>query len=187
MTYENNKVSEIIVKQGSTLTDEEHEQINKALLREFTVSLPPVEQLIDRLFFILKEIDSIVAFGALLEVNPVYFNDEEFSLLGIVNVVSNIKGKGFGKRVITSMKDYLSTNHITGIGFTKPQNQGFYEKCGFTFTINSTQRFVVKKEDKKITNQDGQFIFYHDGRDEFMQKVLAQPNKEVLVPEPNLW
>lgn len=181
------KPLEIFVKNGFALSDTELEQLNKGLVREFTVSLPAREQLKDRLFFLLKDNDEIVAFGALLEVKPVYFNEEEFSLMSFVNVVSNIKGKGYGKRVITAIKDYLTSHDITGIGFTMLKNQGFYEKCGFIFTTNSTQRFVVKKDGKNITNQDGQIIFYQDGPDHFMQKVLSHPDKEVILPEANLW
>ena len=55
------------------------------------------------------------------------------------------------------------------------------------FNTKSTQRFVYRKGDKKITNQAGQYIFYQDSSDHFMEKVLANPVKEVSIPTQNLW
>ena|ERR1700722_955752 len=178
------KQFKITLKKGSVLSQKEIEQINIALQREFTVSLPLKEQLKNRLFFLLKNEEDIIAFGGLLKVTPVYFNGEEFSLLGFVNVVSNKKGKGYGKLVVIAMRNYLYEHEITGIGFTMPKNQGFYEKCGFTFTTNSTKRFIAKNGQ---SNEDGQIIFYFDSKDHFMKKVLSHPKKNVILPEPNLW
>ncbi|MDO8610558.1 MAG: GNAT family N-acetyltransferase [bacterium] len=177
----------IIKKNGSELTDSELAQINDALLREFKVSLPSRDQLKDRLFFLLKQGNTILAMGALLEVRPVIFDEKEYVIYGFVNVVANEKGKGYGKQVITAMKEYLTTYDKTGLGFCMLNNKRFYEKCGFNIETTSTQRFVYTKGAERITNQDGQIIFYQDSSDNFMKKVLAKPEKEVSIPTQNLW
>lgn len=184
MIYPKTNELEHVIKLGSALSDHELQQLNSSLNREFGLSLQSKEQLNDRLFFLLKNNDEIIAFGALLTVNPVYFNGEEFSLMGFVNVVSNIKGKGYGKQIITKMIDYLRSNKKTAIGFTHPRNQIFYEKCGCIFPSISTKRFVTKAGE---TNQDGQRIFYVEGEDQFMQKVLHNQDSVITLPESTLW
>lgn len=177
----------MIVKPGSELEESELSQIKEAIFREFKVPFNINDQAEDRLFFLLKDKDAIIAMGVLWEVKPVIFNEEAFTVYGVLNVVANIKGKGFGKKVVTAMRDYLIKNNLTGIGFCMPKNAGFYEKCGFMINAVSTQRFVYMKGEERITNQDGQYIFYIDGSDKFMEKVLTSPDQEVSIPTENLW
>lgn len=176
-----------IVKNGLDLNLEEELQIKESLFTEFKVNLPNDQKLSKTLFFLLKEESKILSIGGLLKTEPVFYNDKKFTAYGIVNVISNVKGKGYGKKVVTKMREYLISNNLTGIGFCHPKNQGFYKKCGFIFTTNSTQRFVYLKGTERITNQDGQIIFYEDSSDNFMKKVLLDPEKEVLIPSADLW
>ena len=180
----NNK---LVIKPAQDLEGNELDQTNASLYREFKI--PPLSQKdkTDRLFFFLKEKERILSMGALLKVSPVYFNDQQFILYAFVNVVANIKGKGVGKETMIAMRDYLLENDLTGFGFCMPKVQGFYEKCGFTLNIESTHRFVYKKGDESITNQDGQVIFYLESSNAFMEKVLSQPDKIVYIPNQNLW
>lgn len=179
--------TKIVLKNGADLTDDELSQIKVAIFREFKVSFKIDDQTRDRLFFLLKHNDVILAMGALWEVKPVIFNGEKFSFFGVLNVVANIKGKGYGKQVVTEMREYIISHNFTGFGFCMPKNTAFYEKCGFTIDTVSTQRFVYTKGTERITNRDGQYIFYQDSSDHFMEKVLASPDKEVSIPTQNLW
>lgn len=129
----------MIIKPGSELTENEISQIKEAILREFNVPFNISDQAEDRFFFLLKNEDTIIAMGALWEVKPVVFNEEAFAIYGVLNVVANTKGKGFGKEVVTAMKDYLIKNNLTGIGFCMPKNAGFYKKCGFMISC----RFLI--------------------------------------------
>lgn len=176
----------MIKKLGSELTPDEISQINEASLRDFKTQFK-IEDAKGKLYFLLIEGENLIAFGALGEVNPVTFNGENFSIYGVYNVISNVKGKGFGKQVVVAIKDYLSSHNLTGLGFCMPKNAGFYEKCGFKIEANSTQRFVYTKDGKMITNQDGQVIFYQDGSDKFMEKILRDPQSEISLPTDNLW
>lgn len=162
-------------------------QIKEAIFREFKVPFNIDDKSNDRLFFLLKNKDSILAMGALWEVKPVIFNGESFVIYGVLNVVANIKGKGYGKQVVSAMREYLVSRNKTAFGFCMPKNTVFYEKCGFKIETNATKRFVYSKGIERITNQDGQVIFYEDSSDNFMKKVLTNPDKEVSIPTPNLW
>jgi GNAT superfamily N-acetyltransferase len=177
----------LVTKPGSELTDSELNQINTSLFREFKVPPPTKDYLQDKLFFLLKNGDEILAMGALWEVAPVVFNQEVFSIVGFIEVIANVKLKGYGKRVVGTMREYLATRNKTAFGFTLPKNIGFYEKCGFKIETASTQRFVYMKDGKRITNQDGQVIFYQDCSDKFMEKVLANKELEVSIPTDGLW
>jgi len=180
-------VSEILIKNGLEFSEKERFQITESLYREFKVPLPSEKQLSNTLFFLLVENDEILSMGGLLKTEPVIFNGEIFHLLGFVNVISNVKNKGYGKQVVANMKEYLISQDITGIGFCKPHNQAFYNKCGFTINSTITPRFVYFKGNERITNQDGQYIFYQDSSDNFMKKVLSDPKKEVNIPSVDLW
>lgn len=174
------------IKHESELTATEISQLDEANLREFKAHYAK-SAITDRLFFFLKEQGNLLAFCALGEVTPVYFNNETFSIYGVYDVIANIKGKGYGKHVITALKDHPLASGKSIVGFCMPKNMGFYEKCGFMITTNTTQRFIYNKDGKKITNQDGQVIFYRDGDDHFMEKVLSNPAAEVSIPTDNMW
>ncbi len=178
---------DLLIKNGLELNGSELGQMGESLSREFRVPLPGQKQLSDTTFFLLVDNGKILSMGGLLKTEPVVFDGETFNLVGFVNVIANVKGKGYGKRVMVGMKGYLVHHNITGIGFCKPENQEFYRKCGFQINTNSTQRFVYQNGDKRITNQDGQYIFYHDSSDNFMKKVLAKPDADVSIPSANLW
>lgn len=178
---------QILLKTGSELNYNELSQIKEAIFREFKVAFNLNDHSKDKLFFFLKSEDMILAMGALWKVKPVIFDGKNFVLYGVLNVVANIKGKGYGKKVVTEMRNYLTKDDLTGFGFCMPKICGFYEKCGFSIDTVSTQRFVYKKGTERITNQDGQIIFYQDSSDEFMKKVLSKPENEVSIPTRNLW
>ena len=177
----------MIIRPASELSDDELDQLNAAVFREWEVPPHSREQLADRTFFFLKANDEILAMGGLKKVEPVVFDDETFSLLGLVEVVANIKAQGYGKQVVVALREHCRANGTTSIGFTMPHNIGFYEKCGFQIETDSTPRFVFTKEGQRRTDQDGQVIFYQDASDQFMEKVLASPKLEVSLPTADLW
>lgn len=177
----------IIKVNGPDLTDSELTQINAAVFREWKVAPYSKEKLLDTLFFFLKSDNKILSMAGLKKVEPVFLNEEKFSVLGVVEVVANTKGKGYGKSVVSAIRDYLTEIDTTGIGFTMPKNTPFYEKCGFKIELNSTKRFVYMKDGERIINQDGQVIFYQNSSDDFMVKVLAEKELEVSIPTDGLW
>lgn len=177
----------LVVKNAEDLTQDQLNQINRASLREFQTTLPSKQKLAGRLFFLLLRGKKVLAMGQLLPIEPVRFNQKSFSILGIGGIIANEKGKGYGKQIVTAIRNYLIAKDKIGVGFCMPRNRGFYEKCGFDIDTTSVQRFVYYKGDNEITDQQGQFIFYHDASSLFMSKVLSTSDRKVVLPIPPTW
>jgi len=177
----------IFVKKGIELTDRETHEINTAKAREFKVPTISKEQKEKALFFLLEEGERILALGELVPIEPIKFNDETFSVLGIGGIVANEKRKGYGREIMTAIKTYLKTHDKTGVGSCALKNKGFYEKCGLGVNCSSLKRFVYRKEGKKIINDSDDCVIYQDGSDGFIEKILALPGKEVALARPFDW
>jgi len=180
-------MNKLLIKIGTKLSRHEIKEINQAKAREFKV--PPLQQkdLKDSLFFLLLGDKKILAVGELISVRPINFNGETFFILGIGGVLANEKRKGYGRQIMTAIKDYLITKNKTGVGFCRLQNKGFYEKCGFNVDETSIKRFIFQQESQKITNSGDHCVLYLDVSDHFMQKVLSCHDKEVILPRPPDW
>lgn len=181
--------NKIIFKNVSELTDKEIMGINEACTREFH---EPFKKSVKsesskRLLFLLKDNSNILAMGQLITVEPVIFMGETFSVLGIGGIVSNIKGKGYGKKIMLAIKQYLIKSHKSGIGFCGSFNRPFYEKCGFSVDPSLTQKFVYYQGKKRILNPHNEVVVYFDQDRSFMEKVLASPKEEVFLPRPPNW
>lgn len=180
-------MKQVITKTLQDLTDSEFDQLSEASKREFKVSLPPKEKMLDWHFFLLEEQEEVLAMGQLLPVEPIKFNNEEFFVLGIGGIIAQHKGRGYGKAIMTVIKNWLINRNKTGVGFCKLKNKGFYEKCGFLTNIDSLNRFVYLGTEKFHADSENECVFYMDGNDQFMEKVLKGPNLQVLLPIPPVW
>ncbi len=178
-------MSKLFIKTIKEVNDEELKQLNEAAIREFKTTLPPRMELVDRNFFLLFEGKRLLAMGQLIPIEPVFYKGEKFSILGIGAIVSNKKGKGYGRQVMTAIRTYLVSHDKTGVGFCGIYNKGFYEKCRFFVDANSSSRFVYKKGKKQVIGKD--CVVHLDGSDRFMEKVLSSPKGEILVPCPPTW
>ena len=172
---------------GDQLHEAHRHQVNETSRHEFNVSLPPRHAMADRLYFLLLEGDVLLASGFLRRVSPVLLAKDAFSILNIGGLISNIKGRGYGREIVLAIRGHLATTGDTGLGFCFPRAQGFYEKCGLKVETSSTHRFVCIRGEERHKEQEGQYIVYQDGKDQFMAKVLANPTVEVLVPDPAMW
>lgn len=173
---------------GNELTDQYYTQLNAASQREFQVRLPASLEMGDRRYFLLVETETekILASGYLKPIHPVICNQKTFSFLNIGGIIANDKGKGYGKQLMSAIRDYLIAHDTIGLGFCFPHNQGFYEKCGFAVETMVTQRFIYRNGEERLTAQ-GQYLLYQDSRDRFLERILAQEEHEVFVPDPTIW
>lgn len=179
----------VIIKTIQELTDEELQQLNEASKREFLVSLPPRKILEsgNRKYFLILNDKNVLAMGQLLPVEPILFNNEEFYISGIGGIIANEKGKGYGRQIMVSIRNELISQDKTGVGFCKLKNKGFYEKCGFKTNTSSLVRFIYRGENPMTADVENECIFYQDGSDNFMEKVIEAPNLEVALPFPPTW
>jgi len=122
-------------------------------------------------FFFVKDVGEIVAFGGLRDISINYLG-KNYEILGICNIVSIKKGKGFGQILISAMIDYLKKTGKTGLGFTL--KAGFFRKVGLNVEKDFIKRFVylnpITKEETIDNEGDG---IYYDGKDGFIKKVLS--------------
>ena len=87
---------------------------------------------------------------------------------------------------MSAIRDYLIAHDTIGLGFCFPNNQGFYEKCGFVVETMATQRFIYRNGEERLT-AEGQYLLYQDSSDRFLERVLAQEEYEVFVPDLTIW
>ena len=178
----------LLTLMGNELDDFFYTQVNEASQREFGVRLPARSEIDDRLYFLLVEAESkkLLASGYLKPIAPVICNQETFSFLNIGGIIANEKGKGYGKRLMSGVRNHLIAHDTIGLGFCFPHNQGFYEKCGLTVETRSTHRFIYRNGEERLT-AEGQFLLYQDRSDHFLGHVLTQGEHEVFVPDPTIW
>jgi hypothetical protein len=124
-------------------------------------------------FFFVKDSGKVVSFGGLRDVRIRYLG-KKYSILGICNIISVIKGKGYGKIVIQAMMDYSKRTGKTLLGFCEKKNSKFYGKAGLKIGKDLDRRFILKNpktdEEKGDKGADG---IYYDGKDRLIKKVLS--------------
>jgi len=177
----------VLIKKGFELSESEIEQINQAKAREFKAPPFNKRQLDEALFFLLNDDLKVLAMGELIPVEPILFNGKAFSVLGIGGIIANEKGKGYGKKIMAAITNYLSECDKTGVGFCRIYNKGFYEKCGLKVNCDILKRFVFKKEGEAIANRGDDCVIFSGGVDNFMKEVLANPNEDVILPREPDW
>jgi GNAT superfamily N-acetyltransferase len=181
-------MDKLLIKKASELTDEEFHEIDRAIQREFHASFNQGAYPTDRMIFLLKDKeDKILSMGQLIPVGPVRFKGKNFSILGVGGTISNIKGKGYGKKIMEAIKCYLRENHKVGVGFCRSQNSLFYKKCGFSVDLSLIKRFVYYKHKKRIVNRTDDCLIYFDEEGSLIKKVMAGKKEEVLLSRPPDW
>ena len=84
----------LVNKKGSQLEPSETRQMIDSLFREFKLPTDPLT-FHDKLFFLYKSGEEVLAIGGLWEVRPFVFDEREYVVHGVVEVISNIKGRGY--------------------------------------------------------------------------------------------
>jgi predicted N-acetyltransferase YhbS len=122
--------------------------------------------------FFVKDKNKIVAFGILKPVKIKYLGNN-YNILGISNILSVKKKKGYGKKLMQAMIEHAKKKGKTLLGFCGKQNVKFYKKSGLKSEKNFIRRFVYKnpKTGKKVVDKDGDGIYY-EGKDKFISKVM---------------
>ncbi len=176
----------VVIKSGFELNSDEINQINQNKLREFKALPLNNEQLKNSLFFLLKTGQNILAQGQLVKIPGVRFNNENFQIMGIGGIISNIQGQSNGKKLMEGIREYLKNHDLIGVGFTGDKIIEFYQKSGFLTDKNSLSRFAYLNNGQKITNTTEDWVFYQDSQDQMLKKILAS-NQEVILPRTPDW
>jgi predicted GNAT family acetyltransferase len=129
----------------------------------------------DTLFFFIKEKNKIVVIGALRDIE-MELEKEKYNVYGISGILSIIKGKGYGKRLIKEIIKYLKKNKKTGIGFCGRKNKNFYKKAGLKHRNLFGKKFDLRNpKTRKIKFENPRDVgdgIYYEGKDKFITKLI---------------
>jgi len=184
----------VIIKKGKNLSNDYIKKWNETRLKEFDedrpLNLKNRKNFEKDIFFTLYDKNkNILSCGRLKQIK-INFLSNHYNILGGADLVSTIRGKGYGKITKKAQIKYAKERKKTMIGFCTRKNTPFYEKCGLEIKKDLVKRFVYpsssgykpKQEEEKYKNRD---VTYLNGKDEFMKKVLANPKEKVIIPIPH--
>ena len=166
------------VKWGKELTEAELDIINTWRKKEFNSDHPWNRQykdyFYDHVIFLLKENDTLLAFGRLRPVS-LYQETKVYEIWGISTIIAIIRHKGYGKQIMNQISKYIATHKKTAIGFCKKHNTPFYEKCGFRTIAGAKRNFIHADESDTETPGKNDDFFYIKGDDELIEVLLKNP------------
>lgn len=179
--------TEIIL--GKDLSEEIIQLMNNQRIKEYgenTKDFRNNEK--DSTFFFLKDGNYIQAFGMLKPVT-LYYEDQQYPIMGIANVISLEKSKGLGTIIMKHITNYLDENKLAGMGNTYTGNFDFYRKCGYTFIPGLLPRMVYLKdngeelrtETKTETGEDYAMFIYDPH--ESLRDIIGG-DKPVIIKVP---
>ena len=173
----------IEIKKGSKVSEHFKRNWNKIIYKTF--KSPPLEDFSKDIFFKIKDGRKIVAVGALAPVK-IKYKEKDYNILGITEIISLIKRKGYGKILMKAISDYVKKTGKTSFGFTGNKTSPFYEKSGLKVKKNMLKKFVYqpknekeKQEVERALKRDGNVI-YIEGKDKLISKVSSSKSKAQL-------
>lgn len=169
----------IEIKKGQELSRKESYFFAKESVREFDNNKKPIEKELEELkdemksiFFFVKDNGKIKAFGLLKPVKIKYLG-KNYNILGIGNVISIEKKKGYGAILMKEMKKYAIKKKKTILGFTGSRTEIFYQKCGLKTKQGLGYRFFYDYGSPKQNKEEmSEFGIYYEGNDKFISHVL---------------
>ena len=134
-------------------------------------------------FFVLYDENKILSTGR-LRPNSIKFRGKNYQIQGIADIVSVIKGKGYGKKIMRTMHKHLNNTGEIGMGFCMRENSPFYRKSGLKIAANLAQRFVYKNSKGKLVrgSTDNDVIYFEKGRN-LVNAIIKYPKEKVLIPK----
>ena len=178
----------IKIKKGSELSKKEFLFVAKESVREFDNNKKPVEKELKELqdeiqsiFFFIQDKKKIMSFGLLKPVKIKYLG-RTYNILGIGNVISIKKKKGYGTVLMNEMVKYVKKRRKTALGFTGSRVAKFYEKVGLKAEKKLRNRFFYDYGNSKTNREEkGWWGVYYEGKDKFITKVL-KTKSTVKIP-----
>ncbi|MFA5303429.1 MAG: GNAT family N-acetyltransferase [Candidatus Nanoarchaeia archaeon] len=174
------KISVKIIK-GNILSSELLKEISKIIITAFPWDEPLTRSFIkDNTFFIIYDNNKIASVGR-LKPDKVFFLKKKYDLMGVADIVSVKKGKGYGKILMKSITEYLKEKNLLGVGLCARKNSEFYKKCDLKILENSAKRIEFKGP---ISNDDD--IIYYNDKKGLIKKMITNP-KEQIKSECESW
>jgi len=178
----------IEVKRGKELSKKELLFVAKESVRVFDHNKKSVEKELEELqdemqstFFFIKDKKKIMSFGFLKPVKINYLG-KTYNILGIGNIISIKRKKGYGTILMNEMLKFLKKKNKTGLGFTGNRVAEFYKKVGFKAEKKLCNRFFYDYGNSKTNKKEkGWWGIYYEDKDKFISKVLKTKSL-VMIP-----
>jgi len=125
------------------------------------------------IFFFVIDDGKIKSFGGLEPVTLNYLG-KNYKILGICNIFSVERGKGYGTILIKEIIKHLKKTGKTGLGFTGRKTAKFYEKAGLKSKKDFSLRLEMEnpKTKERIPDPDGGCPgIYLEGKDKLISKM----------------
>lgn len=169
----------VLIKKGNELSKKELYFFAKESVREFDNNKKPIEEELEKLkgekrsiFFFVKDKGKIKSFGLLKPVKIKYLK-KTYNILGIGNIISIEKKKGYGKILMKEIIKYSDKRNKTSLGFTGSRTEKFYQKCGLKTNKGLGYRFFYDYGSSKMNRAEkSEFGIYLEGRDKFISYIL---------------
>jgi predicted GNAT family acetyltransferase len=184
----------LIVKKGKDLSKNYIQEWNQDRIREFDEDTPLKSEnrkkFAEDIFFTLYDSKNKILSSGRLKQIRIKFIEKKYEILGGADLVSNVKGKGYGKKIKKAQIKYAKSKNKTLVGFCTRKNTPFYKKCGLKITKDSVKRFFYnypkgktpKEEEEQYKNRDVTSI---EGKDKFLTKFLKNPKEKVIISIPH--
>jgi len=166
---------EIEMKSNKEVSKFENDLMNRSKSKEYSRRYKRKDFRKDypkSVFFFVKDKGKIVAFGAFRKL-VLEFRGKDYNILGICNILSIERGKGYGKILIAAMIEYMKKTNKTGLGFCAKKRTVFYKKAGLSVKKEFIRRVVYKNPKGKLepeTDADG---VYYEGKDKLITRMLS--------------
>ena len=169
----------IEIKKGKNLSKRERYLFAKESIKEFDDNKKPLEKELEELkddmqsiFFFVKKKEKVVSFGLLKPVKINYLG-KNYNILGIGNIISIKKKKGYGTILMREMMNYFIKRKKTALGFTGSRTAPFYRKVGLRAEPKLKNRFFYDYGNTKTNKEESKWWgIYYEGKDKFISKVL---------------
>lgn len=174
----------IVIKLGHELDDSIIKFMVDNRIREYGENTKDFENKErESTFFFLYYNDEIKAFGMLKPVS-LYYENVEYPIMGLANVMALEKGKGYGTIIMKEINEFLDKNKLSALGNTWIHNFDFYKKCGYTFFHNLIDRMVYKTpEGKELkTERENYDMFIYDPNNQL--KKIVEGEDEIIIKVP---
>ncbi|MBW2993549.1 GNAT family N-acetyltransferase [Candidatus Woesearchaeota archaeon] len=183
------KKTYVKIQKGKDLSVKTIIQINEIFQKEFPgnelVEVGNRKLFSNDVFFIVRDSKKRVLSVGRLRPAKVIFLGKIYSVQGIADIVSVIKKKGHGKRLMQAIHKYIVNKKQRSIGFCLQKNSPFYRKSGFKIAKDLVKRFIYKNpKGKIIKNEWDNDVLYSIGTEDLIEKILAHPKEQVLILRP---
>lgn len=132
----------------------------------------------DTYFMLMDAEEVVLSLGCLCPVEVVFCGAPR-PVLGIGGVVANVKGRGYGKILVTAIARAAAKRQLDSLGFCASRNAEFYRKCGLHVEAGLRSRFWLGGAPPP-ESEDEDVLCLPDSA--LLAAMLKAPNEPAHVP-----